>query len=254
MKKVTVLLILLSTFITGCSKNKESNSFGRYMEEGKRAIASDEYEVANKFFSLAIEEDNKDIEAKALYNQSNNLVEALQSIEDEKYDVAIQLCDAVEKTSSKSNLIKDVAKSLKEECKTLLKKSKDDSEEEISIGSTISKKSYYLDSLNAIEESYKYAYDDLISGVELREILGKEYSQWNKALNEIWSILEEQLPNEEIKGLARNQKKWLKTKEADADFAQEEGGTGTVGLEMRADSLLESTKERCYYLVYNYMR
>lgn len=106
MNKIAVLLILVSTFITGCSKNKELNSFERYIEEGKRAIASDEYEVANKFFLLAIEENNKDTEAKALYKQSSNLVEALQSIESEKYDVAIQLCDDVEKISSKSNIIK----------------------------------------------------------------------------------------------------------------------------------------------------
>ncbi|MCC3866710.1 lysozyme inhibitor LprI family protein [Terrisporobacter mayombei] len=253
MKKISVLLILLSTLITGCSKNKESDSFERYMEEGKRAIASDEYEVASKFFSLATKENNEDTEAKALYNQSNNLVEVLQSIEDEKYDVAIQLCDTVEKISSKSSIIKDVAKSLKEECNTLLKKSKEDSEEEINTNTTISKKTYYLDSLNAIEENYKYAYDDFISEVELSEMLGKEYSQWDKILNEIWSVLKEQLPDEEIKGLTRNQKTWIKTKEADADFAQEEGGTGTLGLEMKADSLLQSTKERCYYLVYNYM-
>lgn len=135
-----------------------------------------------------------------------------------------------------------------------MKKSKEDSEDEVSINTTNSKKLYYLDSLNAIEENYKHAYDDLRWGVELREILGKEYSQWNTVLNEIWSILEEQLPNEEITGLEQNQKIWLKTKEADADVAQEEGGTETLGLQMRADSLLESTKERCYYLVYNYMR
>lgn len=253
MKKIAVLLILLCTLITGCSKGEESNSFEKYMEEGKRAIASDEYEVASKFFSLAIEENNEDTEAKALYNQSNNLVEALQSIEDEKYDEAIQLCDAVEKISSKSNMIKDVAKSLKEECNTLLKKSKEEYDEEISTNTTAYKKSYYLDCLNTIEENYKYAYDDLISGVEIREMLGQEYSQWDKTLNEIWYVLKEQLPTDEIKSLTSNQKSWIKTKEADADFAQEEGGTGSLGLEMRADSLLESTKERCYYLVYNYM-
>ncbi|WP_419727589.1 hypothetical protein [Terrisporobacter petrolearius] len=39
--------------------------------------------------------------------------------------------------------------------------------------------------MNAIEENYKHAYDDFIWVVELREILGKEYSQWNTALKEI---------------------------------------------------------------------
>ncbi|MDZ4910641.1 DUF1311 domain-containing protein, partial [Clostridium perfringens] len=137
-----------------------------------------------------------------------------------------------------SNMIKEVAKSLKEECNTLLKKSKEEYDEEINANTINLKKSYYLDCLNTIEENYKYAYDDLISGVELREMLGQEYSQWDKTLNEIWSVLKEQLPNEEIKGLTQNQKTWIKTKKADADFAQEEGGTGTLGLEMRADSLL----------------
>ncbi|WP_434796350.1 lysozyme inhibitor LprI family protein [Terrisporobacter vanillatitrophus] len=254
MKKVAVLLILLSTLITGCSKNKESNSFERYMEEGKRAVASEEYEVANKFFLLAMEENNKDTEAKALYNQSKNLVEVLKSIEDEKYDVAIQLCDAIEKVSSKSNIIKDVAKSLKEECSTLLEKLKEEAEEEISTRTITYKKTYYLNYLNTIDKNYKDAYDNVVAGAGLRKILEEEYSQWDEALNEILSVLKEQLPSDEMKSLTNSQKSWIKIREEDADLAQEEGGTGTLGLEMRADYLLETTKERCYYLVYDYMR
>ena len=122
MKKVLGLLVVCCILITGCQKSEESTSFDKYMEEGKTAVASEQYEKALKFFSLAKEEKADDTEANSLYNQSNNLVEAIKSKNDKKYDVAIQLCNLIEKMSSKSSIIKEAAKSLKNECDTLSKK------------------------------------------------------------------------------------------------------------------------------------
>ena len=71
MKKLLSLLVVCCILITGCQKSEESSSFDKYMEEGKTAVASEQYEKALKFFSLAKEEKADDIEANALYNQSN---------------------------------------------------------------------------------------------------------------------------------------------------------------------------------------
>ena len=73
MKKLLSLLVVCCILITGCQKSEESSSFDKYMEEGKTAVASEQYEKALKFFSLAKEEKSDDIEANALYNQSKVL-------------------------------------------------------------------------------------------------------------------------------------------------------------------------------------
>lgn len=52
------------------------------MEEGKMEIANQEYEKALNFFNLAKEE-KEDEEVNLLYNQTNSLVEAIDSKEKE---------------------------------------------------------------------------------------------------------------------------------------------------------------------------
>ena len=108
-EKIIKLISGMLYFNYGVSKSEKSSSFDKYMEEGKTAVASEQYEKALKFFSLAKEEKADDIEANALYNQSNNLVEAIKLKIDKKYDVAIQLCDVIEKMSSESSVIKEAA-------------------------------------------------------------------------------------------------------------------------------------------------
>ena len=72
--------------ITGCSKN-DNQSFEKYMEEGKIAIANQEYDKALNFFTLALEENKDDTDVKSLYNQTKNLVEAIDSKEKKNYTI-----------------------------------------------------------------------------------------------------------------------------------------------------------------------
>lgn len=76
------------------------------MTNGKTAVANKEYEKAENFFSLALEEKNNDKEADALEKQVANLNEALKLKENKKYKEAIKLCEEVNSIESDSDIIK----------------------------------------------------------------------------------------------------------------------------------------------------
>ncbi|QGU94442.1 DUF1311 domain-containing protein [Clostridium bovifaecis] len=89
--------------------------------------------------------------------------------------------------------------------------------------------------------------------IAMRSYYGKSYDMYDKALNEIYTLLKKQLSPKIMKNLQTKQIKWIKQKEAAADkeAAQYEGGTFEfVAYNL---SLYESTKERCYELVNEYM-
>ncbi|MCC3867927.1 lysozyme inhibitor LprI family protein [Terrisporobacter mayombei] len=119
MKKIIMILTILCLFVVGCSKKEDTSSYDEYLEEGKTVAANQEYDKAKNFFSLAKEENSNEEEADALYKQTNNLVEAIDSKEKKHYDVAIQLCSSIEEINSESDIIKSAAKDLKKKCENL---------------------------------------------------------------------------------------------------------------------------------------
>lgn len=63
MKKILIMLVVCTIFITGCSK-EDTSSYNQYTEERKIAIASKDYEKCRNFFSLALEEKSDEEEIK----------------------------------------------------------------------------------------------------------------------------------------------------------------------------------------------
>ena len=87
----------------------------------------------------------------------------------------------------------------------------------------------------------------------MRSYYGISYDMYDEALNEIYSLLKNQLSEETMEHLQREQMKWIEEKEALAynEAAQYKGGTFEfVAYNI---SLYESTKARCYELVNEYM-
>jgi len=123
------------------------------------------------------------------------------------------------------------------------------------INSNQGNKQKYLDKLNSIEKAateIRNNNDGTTFGMRKsqEEILEK----WDQALNEIYQVLETQLPADEMEKLRQEQRKWitLRDETAKEDASQFEGGT-MEPLEYTA-SLANTTKERCYELVENYMK
>lgn len=87
----------------------------------------------------------------------------------------------------------------------------------------------------------------------MRNYYGKSYETYDKELNEIYALLKKQLSQETMKDLQAKQIKWIKTKEAAADKEASQYKGGTFEFVAFNISLYESTKQRCYELVNEYM-
>lgn len=119
----------------------------------------------------------------------------------------------------------------------------------------VSGKEKYIAKLDAIEKGLSDL-DKLYAGttLEMKSAAGQEYKRWDDALNEIYKNLKDNLDKDTIAKLEQEELNWIKEKESKAksDSLQYKGGT-LEGLEYTT-SLSNSTKERCYYLVNNYMK
>ena len=262
MKKIFIILTLCILSITGCSKQEESQSFEKYIEEGKMAIANQEYEKALNFFTLAKEE-KEDEEVNSLYNQTNNLVEAIDSREKENYTVAIQLCETISKMESKTNIIKEAAEKLKKECNELMKKENNSGkkkEEQDSSNSTTTKtsqKQYYTQRLSQVERQVEDLENspEFTEGsmMELRSVVGECFVKWDDLLNEIYGVLKAQLSESEMRDLKNKQRDWIKYRDSQADEAAAEYEGGTMAPLEYNSVRVELTRKRCYELVNQYM-
>ena len=116
MKKILIMIMVCTIFITGCTNKK----YEEMMTNGKTAVANKEYEKAENFFSLALEEKNNDKEADALSKQVTKLNEALKLKENKKYNEVIKLCEEINSIESDSDIIKKASNKLKEEVQNIV--------------------------------------------------------------------------------------------------------------------------------------
>lgn len=87
----------------------------------------------------------------------------------------------------------------------------------------------------------------------MRSYYGEAYEKYDEALNEIYNLLKEQLPQNTMKNLQEEETKWINQKEASANKSASDYKGGTFELVAYNSSLYQSTKDRCYELVNNYM-
>lgn len=87
----------------------------------------------------------------------------------------------------------------------------------------------------------------------MRSYYGISYDMYDKALNEIYDLLRNDLSPETMSDLQTQQIKWIQEKEAAANKESEQYKGGTFEFVAYNSSLYESTKERCYELVNNYI-
>ncbi|MGH0430408.1 lysozyme inhibitor LprI family protein [Bacillus hominis] len=114
----------------------------------------------------------------------------------------------------------------------------------------------YITKLNSIEESLKkldYLYEKGIT-TEMKEGESKRYEAWDNALNEIYGVLKMQLSTKEMNTLREKQREWITYRDQKAEEAWNESGQGTLSGLASISSNVNSTKERCYQLVEQYMK
>ncbi|EES51353.1 DUF1311 domain-containing protein [Clostridium botulinum] len=118
-----------------------------------------------------------------------------------------------------------------------------------------STKQIYKNKLDAIELGMKDL-DDLKGGstLEMKSAAKEEYERWDRALNEIYGVLQKQLSSDDMNKLKDEEIKWIAARDEQAkkDSLQYKGGTAETLI--YGMSLGQSTKERCYELVEKYMK
>ncbi|MCC5800772.1 lysozyme inhibitor LprI family protein [Rossellomorea vietnamensis] len=87
----------------------------------------------------------------------------------------------------------------------------------------------------------------------MKSYYGVSYEKYDDALNEIYSLLKEKLSPEVMAELKSEQVKWIEEKEAKAEKERLKYEGGTFENVAWYISLYESTKDRCYELVEEYM-
>lgn len=119
MKKILILITLIALVLVGC--NSKYNS---YMDQAMTAIENSVYQDAKYYFDLALEQKKNDAEAKALYDQTDYLIQALELEEEEKYEEAIELLNKIPKIESESDAVKKASEDVLAECEQKYEESK----------------------------------------------------------------------------------------------------------------------------------
>ena len=120
----------------------------------------------------------------------------------------------------------------------------------------ISKSQAYLDRYFQLEKELEDSLAGKYSGttIDMKEAVSIEYDSWDELLNEIYGVLQEQLSEEEMKAVREEQIQWLTIRDSKAGESANEVEGGTMEPLVYESSLAQSTKERCYELINNYMK
>lgn len=117
-----------------------------------------------------------------------------------------------------------------------------------------STKQYYLQKLDSIEIEMSNL-DSFRAGstADMRYAAEIEYRRWDDSLNEIYSVIKNKLNYNEMKKLEKEELEWINYKENNAKKCADEFKGGTAESLIYTSRLAELTKERCYYLVNEFM-
>ncbi|HEY2420446.1 MAG TPA: lysozyme inhibitor LprI family protein [Neobacillus sp.] len=90
----------------------------------------------------------------------------------------------------------------------------------------------------------------------LKKVEGDTYDILDGLLNEIYGVLKEQLPSEEMDQLRKEQREWLTYRDNTAKEASLKYKAGTMEQEQYEYTRVENnlTEERCFDLVEDYMK
>lgn len=164
-------------------------------------------------------------------------------------------CNSTDNSSSASENQSDnndAAKVTKEDSADT--KNNEQDKEEDTANSAKSTKEEYLKKLNEtkreMEEQRNNPEDDSTFGLVLAET--DRFDVWEDLLNEVYGILEKQLPADEMEQLKQEQQEWRKQLLTTAKMTTPEGETKDP-LE-RARDVNDFTEERAFELVEKYMK
>ncbi|TMU87185.1 DUF1311 domain-containing protein [Bacillus sp. BHET2] len=119
------------------------------------------------------------------------------------------------------------------------------------------RKTEFLEKLDNVQKEmdampYKKDSDKGVTNA-MKDYYGVSYEKYDDALNEIYALLKQELSPDVMEELKTQQVKWIEQKEGKAEKERLKYEGGTFENVAWYISLYESTKDRCYELVNEYM-
>lgn len=115
-------------------------------------------------------------------------------------------------------------------------------------------KEEYLRKLNNIKKEAEELEATDSSTYALKKVEDDRWDIWDELLNEIYGVLKDQLPPEEMDQIKEEQRNWMKYRDDSALEASLKYKGGTQEHIEYVAVLANLTEERCYELVANYMK
>ncbi len=125
---------------------------------------------------------------------------------------------------------------------------------EIKEEASTSLKEKYLQQLEDTKKEVEGLKATDASTYALKKVENDRWELWDELINEIYGVLEEQLPAEEMSQLREEQRNWIKVRDDSALEASHKFKGGTQEHLEYVAVLANLTEERCYELVVGYMK
>lgn len=183
----------------------------------------------------------------------NSEVQSSANVEKKDNNTDAQSADSTKDKSSESNKKSEVTKTSATSSSASSEKKESLSGKSNSQQSKKTKSSYLAKLAEIEKQDKECGLDSAKTTVDMNEAQSKRYKLWDGELNTIYSELRKTLPKDKMAALEKEEKAWISQKEANAEKAAKKYEGGSLASVERAGSLVNDTKDRCYYLVNNYM-
>lgn len=259
MKKRNYLISLLAVVLSlgvlvGCGDKTNTSN------EGASVNSSENSETASSKDSADVAKDKGEAD-KAQAKEDSKAKEATNKDENEKKEE-----NSNNDSTTKEKETSKVDNSNSKESKGASNSSKNDEskstyskKENTKAESSLSKaKSEYLQRMKNIDSESKkldkeYKTDEGSTQGGMNIISGKQAKLYDDELNQIYDYLKQNLSKEKAKELEKSEMAWIKEKESNiAEIKKQYNGGSVLPLMVNSEVAKES-KERCYYLIDNYM-
>lgn len=115
-------------------------------------------------------------------------------------------------------------------------------------------KEEYLEKLNNTKKEAEELEATDSSTYALKKVENDRWELWDDLLNEIYGVLKDQLPSQEMDQLREEQRNWIKYRDDRALAASQKYKGGTQEHLEYVSVLVNLTEVKCYELVANYMK
>lgn len=289
MKKVIYLLFIMIALlgISGCDADKDNLS-EKAIEQGKLAMANQEYDKALSSFDLALTEGTEDVQIKEMYDIIKKYKEAEEYLEKEDFEKADRTLKEINSNYTRYAIKEDIDR-LREgvdnkqqpEAKEDKQDKQDDEKKSeklepvkpkpvveapkkpepvaevkpVAKNEVKSRKDEYIRKMDNLEQNYRNLSSVYTNGTdeEIYQAEYENYEAWDKLINEIWSVLKTQLSKEDMAELSKIQNQWIKNKESTAESDELDYGYDRSGI-VYISTVGSLTRDRCYELVNLYMK